>query len=373
MKINLIGEPKIIMNNPESLHAFFAWPSVVKLQNGNIMAGASGFRLSHMCPFGKAVVTVSDNQGESYSPLMTVIDTPLDERDAGLTTFGESGLILTSFTNEPHFQYHHELEKNAYKKAYIESLTDADIQKYVGSEFVISHDCGKTFSKIYRSPVSSPHGPTALTDGSALWVGKFVETEYTKNTWGIPELPFGAGRTAVCYSINTKHGEVEYVGRIDPPDDTENYLYCFEPHAVQLPDGTLLCHIRVHAKNARNSHGGVQEMQVFQSESYDNGKSWTTPHYLTQGSPCHLFVHSSGAVISAYGHREEPYGIRVMISFDNGKTWDKDHQIFTYLPFSDLGYPSTCELSDGSLLTIFYALDQNGTAVIWQQKWSFEK
>jgi hypothetical protein len=40
----------------------------------------------------------------------------------------------------------------------------------------------------------------------------------------------------------------------------------------------------------------------------------------------------------------------------------------------DLGYPTTVELNDGSMITVFYAHpSENEPAVIMQQKWSFEK
>ncbi|MGN1075298.1 MAG: sialidase family protein, partial [Eubacteriales bacterium] len=71
------------------------------------------------------------------------------------------------------------------------------------------------------------------------------------------------------------------------------------------------------------------------------------------GSPPHLLVHSSGAVICTYGRREEPFGERAMISYDEGKTWTRDIELCPGADF-DLGYPATVELADGSLLTVYY-------------------
>ena len=55
MKITLIGEPRIVMQNPDSHHNYFAWPTAARLQNGRIAVVASGFRMAHLCPFGRAV------------------------------------------------------------------------------------------------------------------------------------------------------------------------------------------------------------------------------------------------------------------------------------------------------------------------------
>ena len=49
MKIVCIGEPKIIMSNPQSAYPYFAWPSVARLRDGRIAVGASGFRKRHIC------------------------------------------------------------------------------------------------------------------------------------------------------------------------------------------------------------------------------------------------------------------------------------------------------------------------------------
>ena len=82
-----------------------------------------------------------------------------------------------------------------------------------------------------------------------------------------------------------------------------------------------------------------------------------------------------------------------MFSTDNGATWDINHELFVS-PFvseikasvdntrissirgtaQDIGYPSTVETCDGSLLTVFYAhLSEYEPAVVLQQKWRLEQ
>ena len=137
-------------------------------------------------------------------------------------------------------------------------------------------------------------------------------------------------------------------------------------------DGKIIVHMRVHDKSRQR-----ELFTVYQSESYDMGRTWTKPHALlsrTGGAPPHLFLHSSGMLISSYGCRAEPFGIKLMFSEDGGESWDIDNYLYKNDIDLDLGYPSTVELSDGSLLTVFYAkTDKGGSAVIMQQKWSFEK
>ena len=83
------------------------------------------------------------------------------------------------------------------------------------------------------------------------------------------------------------------------------------------------------------------------------------------------------------GYRDVPIGIKVMVSFDDGKTFEPAEYVYhaefvkpswnEYTRGCDIGYPSTVELNDGTLLTVFYAYPDDDGAVIMQQRWSFEK
>ncbi len=350
MKNKLIGKPKIIISNPDSKHNYFGWPTVSLLQDGKIAVGASGFRLQHVCPFGKAVISYSSDGGETYTLPAPVIDTPLDDRDAGLCAFGEKGLIFTSFNNSADMQRGYNKE-NEYAQSYINTITSEDEEKYLGSTFRISYDCGVTFGKIFRSPVTSPHGPTELRDGTILWVGNnFDNCE--------------AGLEVV--KLNPETGETEYISKITIDDEN---IFINEPHLLELPDGRLICHTRAENDNL---------FTTYQCFSSDKGRTWTPFERLldeTGGAPPHLFLHSSGVLISTYGRRKEPYGIMAMVSTDYGRTWEKDIRLYeSKLDEDDLGYPSTIELPDGSMITVFYAPEGEGkSCAIMQQKWTLCK
>jgi len=58
-------------------------------------------------------------------------------------------------------------------------------------------------------------------------------------------------------------------------------------------------------------------------------------------------------LISSYGWRRQGYGQRVLLSYDDGKSYES--WIIRDDGFGgDLGYPSTVELEDGSLYTVYY-------------------
>ena len=355
MIIEKIGSPTVIQSNPDSLHNYFGWPSIAELQDGTIAVVSSGFRLEHVCPFGKAVISYSFDGGESYTRPAPVIDTPLDDRDAGITPFGKTGVLVTSFNNTRAFQ--RSCSDAPYVRAYLDSVSDEAEKQYLGAEFCISTDCGKTFGKVRRSPITSPHGAAELSDGTILWVGRAFPT---------PDKPLPEEVRA--YTVEPD-GAMQYRGSIENIEVQGCPILSCEPHIVELPNGTILCHIRMEGGNEQT--GGF--FTTYQSVSTDGGYTWTKPVPLLAqkgGAPAHLFVHSSGAVVSVYGYREKPYGIRFMVSTDGGETWSTDHVLCDGFPNADLGYPASVELADGTILTVFYVHPaENEPAVIMQQKW----
>ena len=54
-------------------------------------------------------------------------------------------------------------------------------------------------------------------------------------------------------------------------------------------------------------------------------------------------------------------GSGIYITMDGGETWDIDNEIIVKMAMnSDLGYPATAQLDDGTLLTVYYEIDQEG-------------
>ena len=66
---------------------------------------------------------------------------------------------------------------------------------------------------------------------------------------------------------------------------------------------------------------------------------------------------SDGRVLMSYGHRRAPLGVQARTSDDDGATWSEPLVIYGDGKSGDLGYPSTAELADGTLLTVWYELE----------------
>jgi hypothetical protein len=92
------------------------------------------------------------------------------------------------------------------------------------------------------------------------------------------------------------------------------------------------------------------------------------------GAPPHLIRHSSGALISVYGRRDKPYGESAMVSLDSGETWITEIILRDDTKHADLGFPSSVELPDGSIYTVYYQFNERGgildkKASIMATKW----
>lgn len=366
MDLEIKREARTILANPDSRFSYFAWPTVARMPDGSLAVVCSGYRCGHICPFGKAVLSVSEDGGETWSGPAPVIDTPLDDRDAGITAFGDNGVIVTSFNNSRAAQRNwnpvrEDLppeinRRNAFYLAYVDTVTDEEEERYLGATFRLSKDGGKTFGPVLKSPVTSPHGPTETADGRLIWVGRRFSAD--------DAFPEGEP-TIAAYEVSAA-GEMTYLGEVPAVVRNGAQADACEPHAIELEDGSLLCHFRVEGNGL---------FTLYQTVSADGGRTWSEPEQLLAddgGAPAHLLEHSSGALISVYGFRRGPdYGIRVMVSRDLGRTWDKDGILWETRVSSDLGYPATVELDDGTLLTVFYAKDsESAPAVIKAINWS---
>jgi hypothetical protein len=95
------------------------------------------------------------------------------------------------------------------------------------------------------------------------------------------------------------------------------------------------------------------------------------PHAIgVWGLPSHLLRLRDDRLLMSYGHRRPPFGNQARISSDHGRTWSEPLIVSGDGAGGDLGYPSTVELGDGRLLTVWYErLKDTPRAVIRQAIW----
>lgn len=369
MTTKLTAEHGVVCALPHDTYGYFGWPSVARLDDGTLVAVASGMRHGHVDPFGRTTLHVSRDDGRTWSSPRVITDTPLDDRDAGVTALGQNGLLVSWFTSDTasYFPPERRAEFSPEFRGLIEAglvwQTEATLSRWLGSWVRGSQDGGQTWDEPVRLPVTAPHGPIRLRDGGILYLGKV----YGEN---MREFTEGAGDIAAMRSDDggatwAMLGSVPFY----PGTVRENY---HEPHVVELPSGKLLGAIRVEQYgNEHLTTAGVTTFSIMMTESTDGGFTWTTAQPLNfHGSPPHLLRHSSGTLVMSYGYRQEPYGERVALSHDHGKTWQHDYILRDDAPDWDLGYPASVETTDGSILTVYYqkpTATEDKCALLWSR------
>ena len=349
-------ETKVISQQPQHYHG---WPTIARQHDGTLIVVVSGGRHGHVCPFGRVEMMTSHDEGKTWTFPRTILDTDLDDRDAGVLETPKGTLLVSTFTSKG-YEIQMDLIKAGKPTNFVTAetlpawnaaharLNDAQRKAQLGEWIVRSTDNGISWSPPIRTIVNSPHGPTALADGRLLYVGKELWTE--KKRIGVSE--------------STDEGLTwKWIAEIPTREDDNATADYHELHAMQTSGGRIIAHIR--------HHGKTNTKETLQTESDDGGKTWTTPHSIgVWGYPSHLLKLRDGSLLMSYGHRRAPIGNQARISRDDGKTWSAPLPISTDGANGDIGYPSTVELTDGTVLTVWYEkLKDSENAVLRQARW----
>lgn len=354
--------------------SYHGWPTVARLAGGELLVVVSAGRERHVCPFGQVHMLRSNDDGATWAGPEILANGPLDDRDAGIMQTSRGTVLVNWFTSIAWLQALNRAEEEGEEglrklgdDGYIArarkvrvSMNGKLIERELGVWMLRSPDGGKTWEdKRWVGPgAGSPHGPVELADGSLLFVGNWHDTP-TAAASADPINTLGArvsrddGRTwSLSGTIPERPGDVP--GRYH------------EPHAVQLPDGRIIVHIR--------NHNDMDRGYILQSESTDGGLTFSTPQNTGLiGLPAHLLLLRDGRLLTTYGYRHEPFGNRAAISEDGGRTWSEPVVLEEKPLGRDIGYPSTVELSDGSLLSVWYEkLHEDTLASVQAAHWSLE-
>lgn len=342
---------------------YHGWPTLARRKNGELLLTFSGGRETHVCPFGRVELMRSQDNGVTWRWPQVLYDGPIDDRDAGVVETPAGSLLVTTFTSLAYVPILEKAEKTppgspgAWDPALLKEwqavhgrLTEEQRQHELGCWILRSTDGGVTWSARYRVPLNSPHGPVALKDGRLLYPGAALWTKDRK--------------VGVCQSADdgvTWEWLADIPAR--PGDDPQQY---HELHAVETASGKLVCHIRNHNK--------PNAAETLQSESTDGGRTWSTPHPIgVWGLPSHLLRLKDSRLLMSYGYRRAPFGNQARISADEGATWSEPLTISADGQGGDLGYPSTVECDDGTLVTVWYErLKDKPEAQLRQTRWRLD-
>ena len=290
----------------------FAFPGVAKLKDGTL---AVVFRdgVHHVDPSGKVSLCRSTDGGRTWTPREVIFDDPaVDERDPGILQHSGGTLIVSFHSN--------------------------------GAMTMRSTDGGHTWDAPTPAPVFSPHGPGEMPDGRIYWCG--IATERGMNHVKI----------AVSEDLGKTWQILSTIAESLPFHQPWVSEFWDEPHALPLDAKHWLCHYRVDMNGF-----------LYQGESEDGGLTFTLPHRTDiWGHPFYILKLADGRLLTLYGYRRAPWGIRACISADQGQTWDLANELVLRHDGGhvDLGYPVGIELEPGLVLAVYYTNHGGGDCSI---------
>lgn len=339
-EIEIIRKGEIVPENElGNIFSFYAWPTVGRLKDGNLIAVCSGARTIHIDPFGKVMAFYSKDEGKTWTKPFVLADTPYDDRDAGFLLLNDGRVMITSFNTTTEYQLSVADYEDRTKEqtelffAYLDMIKDLPKPKSQG--FYMLSDDGYVFNKgIKYSPVHTPHGPTKDKNGKIYFVGEACITD--SDVKGL----------ALYTSDDAENWQL-----VHQFDDKVGEYTLTEPSCYFCDDGTMV--VMARGQNPEKDEFGIFMCQ-FIATSKDNGKTFT-PFTKTDivGGPVHIMRANDGTFICSHGYRGKPYAERVAFSKD-GKIWTKSYDIINDSPKFDHGYPSTVQLKDGSFMTVYY-------------------
>ena len=250
--------------------------------------------------------------------------------------------------------------------AYMSGATRADID--AGQAYVCTMNARELMEWFLSKSGYRPKPGTPMSGFMPDWIGRFYATYqwierkssradgkrrggeiYAKDSVNVDrahevvvELSEDGGRS---WKV---HSWIEFQ---KPLEATEAH----EPHVAELRDGTLVAQFRYHG----------DKWCTLQSESSDGGKTWSAVHETgIPGVPSHLLPLQDGRLLSTFSKRRKAPWIEcagvecAVLSSDGGRSWDVDNTIILSAQYGgncgDLGYPSTTQLKDGTLVTVYY-------------------
>lgn len=288
--------------------AYEAFPDVCRTRSGELLCVFyAGF--SHVSPPGdrlprgaKIAMCRSKDDGLTWSPAETVVDTPIDDRDPSIIQLPSGDLLITFMT-------------------YDSKRSQGTHQAYT----IRSSDGGKLWGE--PQPIDTPFKQleAVSTPPRLMPDGRLLLTPYGNNTGD----PRSYKHAAVLESRNegrswTTLSEIK----------SKEYML-LEPDLVRLPDGRLLVMMR---------------STMTWSESVDEGYTWSAPKPVGIPGDCPYLLLTSKDILLCGIRDRATRSTRVLHSTDFGHTWANQTIIDTVLG----AYPSMVELPDGRILVVYY-------------------
>lgn len=328
---------------------YHGWPSVANT-GLELLAVCSGNRKGHICPNGREYLYRSSDDGRTWNGPEKLSSGPLDDRDCGITVASDGSILINYFTNLLGLLRDHANGGSLGRK-----ISVSDLAEEHNFWMRRSTDGGRNWSEKYPIPLNNPHGAAVARDGKLIFAGRCASVS--------PAYLFEGSRLGekLVFARSGDHGLTWKIVSEIPVPEGDSPSHCFEANQIETADGEIVVQFR--------NQNRPPQVETWQTISRDGGNSWERPKYLKAGYPTHLLKLSGSRILMTYGWREKPFGIRCRISENGAANWSKEYILRNNAPSSDMGYPSTTILNDGSLFTLWYEANRS-SSVLKYLKWN---
>ncbi len=297
----------------------FAFPDICQLASGSLLvvfrSGQAHVDLSGQLMLSRCV---DPNDSLQFSPPQVICNTDWDDRDPSIAQLSDGTLVVNFFR-------------------LADQLSDMRLT------IICSGDEGHTWSEPYDIPL--PGFPNNLATSDA--VVEVSPGEIIMPLYGVAEQGEEGSYLVRSYDFGKTWPEVSRMAVHESP-------IFEEPALCQLTDGRLLGMLRT-------DHKGLG--YIYQTLSADKGRTWSEPERLDLwGYPADLLLLSTGQILATYGYRQLPAGVRYCLA-GNDLHWAIESEGILRSDGHDggeLGYPSSVELSNGNIFTVYYLTDRGG-------------